>query len=484
MNAPLRRLSVAVLLLFGALLVNANYLQVVRADDLHNDSNNPRLIAEEYSRERGPIIVGEEPVARSVETDDRLKYLRQYAQGPLYAPATGFYSLVYGATGIEKESNSILAGTDDSLFVRRVIDTLTGEPPRGGSVLLTLNPAAQKAAYDGLRRQNARGAVVALDPATGAILAMVSTPSYDPNLLSSHQPAEIRKAYRRLERRGNEPLLNRALRQTYPPGSTFKIVTAAAALESGRFTPDSEVDNSAALDLPLTDADLPNYNGQPCSPGGANLTVALENSCNVAFGRVGLELGPDALRAQAEKFGFNDAVEVPMRSVASRFPEELDEPATAQSAIGQRDVRATPLQMAMVAAAVANRGVLMKPYLVREVRAPDLSVLDTTNPQELGTAVSPQTAAALSQMMTSVVDNGTGTNAQIPGVKVAGKTGTAQQGNNRRPHAWFVSFAPSDTEPRVAVAVVLEEGGTAPEVSGNALAAPIANAVMQAVLGR
>jgi len=483
-NAPLRRLSVAVLLLFGALLVNANYLQVVRADDLHNDSNNPRLIAEEYSRERGPIIVGEEPVARSVETDDRLKYLRQYTQGPLYAPATGFYSLVYGATGIEKESNSILAGTDDSLFVRRVIDTLTGEPPRGGSVLLTLNPAAQKAAYDGLRRQNARGAVVALDPTTGAILAMVSTPSYDPNLLSSHQPAEIRKAYRRLERRDGEPLLNRALRQTYPPGSTFKIVTAAAALESGRFTPDSPVENSAALDLPLTDADLPNYNGQPCSPGGANLTVALENSCNAAFGKVGLELGPDALRAQAERFGFNDAVEVPMRSVASRFPEELDEPATAQSAIGQRDVRTTPLQMAMVAAAVANRGVLMRPYLVQEVRAPDLSVLDTTNPQELGTAVSPQTAAALSQMMTSVVDNGTGTNAQIPGVKVAGKTGTAQQGANRRPHAWFVSFAPSDTEPRVAVAVVLEEGGTAPEVSGNALAAPIANAVMRAVLGR
>lgn len=484
MNAPLRRLSVAVLLLFGALLVNANYLQVVRAEDLHNDSNNPRLIAEEYSRERGPIIVGEEPVARSVETDDRLKYLRQYSQGPLYAPATGFYSLVYGATGIEQESNSILAGTDDSLFVRRVIDTLTGEPPRGGSVLLTLNPAAQKAAFDGLRRQNARGAVVALDPTTGAILAMVSTPSYDPNLLSSHQPSEIRKAYARLERQQGEPLLNRALRQTYPPGSTFKIVTAAAALESGRYTPDSPVDNSAALDLPLTDADLPNYNGQPCSPGGANLTVALENSCNAAFGKVGLELGPDALREQAEEFGFNDAVEVPMRSVASRFPEELDEPATAQSAIGQRDVRATPLQMAMVAAAVANRGVLMKPYLVQEVRAPDLSVLDTTNPQELGTAVSPQTAAALSQMMTSVVDNGTGTNAQIPGVKVAGKTGTAQQGANRRPHAWFVSFAPSDTEPRVAVAVVLEEGGTAPEVSGNALAAPIANAVMQAVLGR
>jgi peptidoglycan glycosyltransferase len=207
-------------------------------------------------------------------------------------------------------------------------------------------------------------------------------------------------------------------------------------------------------------------------------------SCNVAFGDIGMQLGDDALRAQAEKFGFNEAFEVPMRSVPSRFPEELDEPQTAQAAIGQFDVRATPLQMAMVAAAVANRGVLMKPYLVQEVRAPDLSVLDTTRPRELGTAVSPQTAASLAQMMTAVVDAGTGTNAQIPGVKVAGKTGTAQQGEGRKPHAWFVSFAPSDTDPKVAVAVVLEEGGDAPEVSGNQLAAPIAKAVMQAVLQR
>lgn len=484
MNAPLRRLSAAVMLLFGLLLLNANYLQVVKADDLHNDSSNPRLIAEEYSRERGPIIVGDAPIAKSVATDDRLKYKREYAQGPLYAPATGFYSLVYGASGIEAQANSILSGTDDSLFVRRVIDTLTGVQPKGGSVTLTLNPAAQQAAYDGLRKQGARGAVVALDPTTGAILALVSTPSYDPNLLASHDPAAIRKAYDRLSTRDARPMLNRALRQTYPPGSTFKIVTAAAALETGRYRPDSKVDNDARLNLPLTDATLPNYNGRPCTPTGtATLTDALKYSCNVAFGKLGMQLGDDALRAQAQKFGFDQAVEVPMRSVASRFPEQLDEPQTAQSAIGQFDVRATPLQMAMVAAAVANRGVLMKPYLVQEVRAPNLSVLDTTRPQELGTAVSPQTAAALAQMMTEVVETGTGTNAQIPGVRVAGKTGTAQQGEGRKPHAWFVSFAPSDVEPKVAVAVVLEEGGEAAEVSGNALAAPIANAVMRAVLG-
>ena len=483
MNTPLRRLSVAVKLLFGLLLVNANYLQVVRADALHNDSNNPRLIAEEYSRERGPILVAGQPVASSRETDDRLKYLREYSAGKLYSPATGFYSLVYGASGIEQEESSVLAGTDDSLFVRRVIDLLTGASPKGGSVALTLDPKAQKAAYDGLAGR--KGAVVAIDPGTGAILALVSSPSYNPNRLASHSPAEVRRNYKRLDSAKARPMLNRALRQTYPPGSTFKVVTTAAALESGRYTPDSEVNNDAELDLPQTDAMLPNYDGAPCSPSGrATLTDALKKSCNAAFGQVGLDLGDDALRDQAEKFGFNQSFEVPMRSVASRFPEDPNEPQTAQSAIGQFDVRATPLEMAMVVAAVANRGVLMAPYLVQEVQAPDLSVIDSAQPREIGTAVSPQTAASMAQMMTAVVDDGTGTNARIDGVKVAGKTGTAQQGAGRKPHAWFVSFAPSDTEAKVAVAVVLEDGGGAAEVSGNQLAAPIAQAVMRAVLER
>jgi penicillin-binding protein A len=474
-NAPLRRLSVAVMLLFGLLLLNANYLQVVRADALHNDSHNPRLIAEEYSRERGPILVGGRPVARSVETDDRLKFLRTYSDGKL--------SLVYGASGIEQTDNSVLAGTDDSLFVRRVIDLLTGTPPKGGSVALTLNPAAQKAAYDGLRKLNARGAVVAVDPSTGAILAMVSTPSYDPNDISGHDPATMRKNYDRLSTLKSRPMLNRALRQTYPPGSTFKLVTAAAALESGKYTPDSPVDNASQLKLPQSTAVLPNENGGPCTSGQATLTVALENSCNVAFGRLGLELGDDPLRTQAQKFGFDEAFEVPMRTVASRFPEAPDRPQTALSAIGQYDVRATPLQMAMIASAIANRGVLMAPYLVKDVQAPDFSVLDTTKPRSLGTAVSPQTAASLTQMMVKVVNEGTGTNGQLPGVQVAGKTGTAQQGGGRTPHAWFVSFAPADNDPQVAVAVLVEDGARQAEISGNGLAAPIARAVMKAVLG-
>lgn len=482
MNAPLRRVALAVMVMFGLLLLNTNYLQVVRAEDLHNDSSNPRLILEEYSRERGPILVGDQAIASSTETDDRLKYLREYAEGRLYAPATGFYSIVYGASGIEAQANSILAGTDDSLFVRRVIDQLTGEQVKGGSVQLTLNARAQRAAFDAL--DGRKGAVVAIDPTTGAILALVTSPSYNPDALSSHDTRAVRAAYEELTANPDKPMLDRASRETYPPGSTFKLVTAAAALESGQFQRDSRVRNSAALDLPQTTVDLPNYDGQPCQPGGrATLEDALKRSCNAAFGQIGLDLGADALREQAEKFGFNRGFEIPMTSARSRFPENPDPPQTAQSAIGQFDVRATPLQMAMVAAAIGNRGVLMNPFLVREVRAPDLSVLDRTDPKELGEAISPQSANALAEMMVTVVEEGTGSNARIDGVRVGGKTGTAQQGNDRRPHAWFVSLAPVD-DPQVAVAVVLEDGGGAPEVSGNELAAPIARAVMRAVLDR
>ena len=482
MNAPLRRVAIAVMLLFGLLLLNANYLQLVRADDLHNDPNNPRLILEEYSRERGPILVGDKAIASSVATDDRLKYQRKYAQGPLYAPATGFYSIVYGASGIEAAENSILAGTDDSLFVRRVIDQLTGEQVKGGSVQLTLNAKAQRAAYDGLRGR--KGAVVAIDPATGAILALVSSPSYNPNVLSSHETADVRAARARLNDNPAKPMLNRALRETYPPGSTFKLVTAAAALESGKFRRDTKVYNGPRLDLPQTDSDLPNFDGRSCSASGrATLEDALKRSCNAAFGRVGMQLGATALREQAEKFGFNRAFEVPMTTSRSGFPTDTNAPQTAQSAIGQFDVRATPLQMAMVAATIGNRGVLMNPFLVREVRAPDLSVLHTTRPDEVAEVISPQTADTLAQMMVTVVEEGTGSNAKIAGVRVGGKTGTAQQGPDRKPHAWFVSLAPIN-DPKVAVAVVLEEGGGAAEVSGNQLAAPIARSVMLAVLGR
>jgi len=483
-NRPLRRIALALMVLFGLLLGNLNYLQAIESKELNRKPGNSRLLLAQYDRKRGDIVVGGRPIATSRATQDELKYLRRYAQGPLYAHVTGYYSFVFGAAGVEAAQNSILAGTDDRLFVRRMIDALSGDDPTGGIVSLTLNPRAQKAAADGLARlKGAKGAVVAIEPSTGKILAMVSAPSYDPNVLASHDAERINAAWKKLEPDPDRPLLSRAVARTYPPGSTFKLVTAAAALSSGQYTPQTRVPGPARLPLPDTRISLPNYDNAPCE-GGDTTTIpnALRRSCNTTFAAIGLALGDAALREQAEKFGFGTRLRVPLDVATSVFPADPNKPQTAQSSIGQFDVRATPLEMAMVAAGIANRGVVMKPYLVDDILAQDLTSIERTSPEPLSTAVTPEVAAQLNAMMVEVVDKGTGRNAQINGFRVAGKTGTAQQGNDRPPHAWFVSFAPAD-DPRVAVAVVIEDGGGAQEVSGNKLAAPIAKAVMEAVIG-
>ena len=486
MRRPLRRVSLAVLLLLGLLLVNLNYLQALRAEELNNRPGNARVLLREYGRQRGPILVDRTPVALSRATDDTLKYLRTYPGGPLYAHSTGYYSLVYGAEAVEKAENEVLSGRDERFVVRQAVDLLTGgdETQQSGSVALTLNPRAQRAAAEGLG--NRRGAVVALDPATGAILAMVSSPSYDPDALASHDADVVRRNWERLNDDPAQPLLNRAIRKTYPPGSTFKVITSAAALSTGRYAPDTKIPGPARIRLPLTRIDLPNFDNAPCETSGSSTTTlenALKRSCNTGFASVGLQIGDDAMREQAEKFGFGREVSLPVPAAVSVFPEEVNRPQTALSAIGQYDVRATPLQMAMMTAGIANRGVVMTPYLVDEVLGPDLSVMDKTRPRELSRAVSPQVSAQVTQMMATVVREGTGRNGQIPGMTVAGKTGTAQQGEGKPPHAWYVSFAPAETA-RVAVAVVIEDGGGEREVSGNRLAAPIAREVMRAVLER
>jgi peptidoglycan glycosyltransferase len=365
---------------------------------------------------------------------------------------------------------------------------LGNSQPKGGSVTLTVDPKAQTAAYDGLRAlgKNVEGSVVALDPSTGKVLAMVTSPTYDPNRLASHSFSDVQKAWDELNATKNRPLLNRGIQEVYPPGSTFKLVTAAAALSSGQYTPDTKVKGGTTLDLPQTSTDLVNENGSGCGGDPITLTQALEVSCNVSFGDIGLRLGDDALRAQAEKFGFDQLYlnDLPGQ-VRSRFPQDPDEPQTALSAIGQFDVAATPLQMAMVAAGIANNGTVMRPYVVDEVQAPDLSSLEKTSPEALrSNAVSSSVARDLTQMMVEVVDNGTGTTAQIPGIKVAGKTGTAQSSPERPPYAWFVSFAPAD-DPKVAVAVLVEDAGVARDaISGSGLAAPIAKNVTEAVIGK
>jgi peptidoglycan glycosyltransferase len=480
MNTTVRRSALVIGALIVALMVNATLIAVVFGNDYKNRDGNARLIIAEYDHERGPIVVGNRPVARSIPTDGRLKYQRVYRDGPLFAPATGYYSL-YGATGMEKAANPLLSGTDDRLFVDRLNTLLSGRQPRGGGVTLTLNAAAQQAAYQGLDGQ--RGAVVALDPRTGAILAMVSSPSFDPNLLASHDPAKVSDAYDRLVADPSDPLLNRPIQQTYPPGSLFKVVVSAAALSSGKFTPRTVVPGPAVLNLPQTTADLRNYDNLPCLGGSLTVAQALAISCNTAFGHIGLQLGDDAIRAQAEKFGFNHAFSIPLAVVPSIYPPDLNAPQTAQSAIGQFDVRATALQMAMVGAGVANNGVVMNPYLVAEERAPDLSTLAVTQPSVFSRAVSPEVATELTDMMVGVVTNGTGGNAAIPGVSVAGKTGTAETGPSAPPHVWFLAFAPA-YDPKVAVAVIVENGGRlGNDATGGVVAAPIARSVMEAVLG-
>ena len=392
-------------------------------------------------------MVGEEPVALSVETDDEFAYLRQYPVGPVYAAATGYYSSVFGRSAVERSENGILSGSDDRLFARRLVDLVTNREQRGGTVKLTLNPAAQQAAYDALGDN--KGAVVALDPRTGAILAMASKPSYDPNPLASHSVEEQQAAWQAIQEDPDKPALNRAIAQTLPPGSVFKIVTAAAALESGRYEPDSLIPGPAAYDLPQSTVDLPNQSGEPCGSGPDELTTltnALRVSCNTAFAYLGNDLGDDALREQAERFGYNSEplADEDLNAATSVFPAELDAPQTALAAIGQFDVRATPLQIAMVSAGIANDGALMNPYLIEELRDPDrVKVLERTEPEELSRAVSSETAQELTAMMVEVVENGTGQSAQMDGIEVAGKTGTAQTTPERPPYAWFTCFAPA-----------------------------------------
>jgi penicillin-binding protein A len=482
MNAPIRRLSFVVALLFSALLVSTTWIQFVSAKELDNRPGNRRTLLESYSRERGAILVGGLPVATSIASKDDLKYVRTYPSGKLYSQVTGFYSFTYDAGGgLEGAENPLLSGQSDKLFYRRVVDMVTGKAPSGASLELTINAKAQQAADKALGDQ--RGAVVALDPATGAILAMVSHPQYDPTTLSSHNLDAVAASWKNLNEDPLKPMLNRAISELYPPGSTFKLVTAAAALSSGKFTEESQIPGPATLDLPQTTATLPNDDHKPCGPGNmTSLTHALEISCNSAFGWLGLELGGDELRSQAAKFGFGDPLRVPMRVAPSRVPAELNKPQTAQAAIGQHDVRVTPLQMAMVSAAIANKGLVMSPYLIKDTRNSDLDILDQHQPVELSQAISPDVAAALTRMMVTVVKSGTGTAAQIPGVVVAGKTGTAEQGADEAPHAWFTAFAPADN-PKVAVAVLVEDGGTAgDEAFGGKVAAPIARQVIEAVM--
>ena len=426
-------------------------------------------------------MVDGKPIAESVAVDSAYRYLRTY-DNEIYSGVTGYFSVFRGATGIESAANSYLSGQSSSQFFEQVNAVLSGNPITGAAVELTLDPKLQQAAWDALG--DYRGALIAIDPVTGNILAMVSKPGFNANRIAGHESEKVRENYAELEADAANPLINKTIGgDLYHPGSVFKLVVAAAALESGEYNNASTFPNPVSVKLPGSSSEVFNSSRRACgSDSTVSLIYAMRYSCNVPFVELGLALGQDRLRAQAELFGFGKEIRVPMLATPSVFPEEMDEAQLGLSSFGQFDVRATALQMAMVMASVGNSGRTMNPYLVQEIRGPDLSILQTTDPSQFADALKPSSSLSLTEMLVNVVENGTGSNARIPGVRVAGKTGTAQTGNDAPSVAWFVSFAPA-AAPKVAVAVVIEESGAA-EISGNGLAAPIAKAVMEAVLGR
>jgi peptidoglycan glycosyltransferase len=489
MNKPIRTIAIFCLLLFLALMLNATYLQYQAAGDLNDDARNRRVIDAAYSRERGAILVGRDAVvAVSEPVEDQFEFLRSYPQPFKYAPITGFFSYSYGASGIERSQNDVLSGEDSRLFVTRLVDLVSNDQTEGGNVRLTLDPAAQDAAYAGLSGlgEGVRGSVVALEPSSGKVLAMVSLPTYDPNNLSTHDFGDAGDTWERLNQDDAQPLLNRAIQTTLPPGSTFKVVTAAAAIEAGLYTAEDQVPGGATYQLPLTSGETGEIDneGRPCGTTRIPFTQAMQQSCNTTFAALANEVGAEQLRETAEGFGFNSEYLEDLRPQAeSVFPRDADDAELGMTGIGQFEVRATPLQMAMVVAGIANGGVVMRPYLVDEVQSADYEVLDKTEPSELSRAVEPQTADDVTDLMVATVEDGTAYTAQIQGVTVAGKTGTAQSGDpDQPPYAWFVSFAPDED---VAVAVVVENADIErSEIAGGRLGGPIAKAVMEAVIRR
>ncbi|OBG20409.1 D,D-transpeptidase PbpA [Mycobacterium sp. 852002-51057_SCH5723018] len=487
MNASLRRISVTVMALIVLLLLNATMTQVFAADGLRADPRNQRVLLDEYSRQRGQIVAGGQLLAYSVATDSHFRFLRVYPSPAVYAPVTGFYSLRYSSSGLERAEDPLLNGSDERLFGRRLADFFTGRDPRGGNVDTTIVPRVQQAGWDAMQQGcggPCKGAVVALEPSTGKILAMVSSPSYDPNLLASHDPEVQAQAWQRWRDDPDNPLTNRAISETYPPGSTFKVVTTAAALQAGA-TETEQLTAAASIPLPGSTATLQNYGGTPCSnEPTVSLSEAFAKSCNTAFVQLGILTGADAVRAMAHSFGLDSTPSViPLQVAESTVGIIPDAAALGMSSIGQKDVALTPLENAQIAATIANGGVTMQPYLVDSLKGPDLSNISTAVPYQQRRAVSPQVAAKLTELMVGA-EKVAQQKGAIPGVQIASKTGTAEHGTDPRntpPHAWYIAFAPAQA-PKVAVAVLVENGGDRLSATGGALAAPIGRAVIEAAL--
>lgn len=489
MTKELRRLSFVILAMFLSLFVATSWIQVVSADQLAQNPANTRARLDSYQIQRGSIIANGTVIAASVPISDRYQYLRQYPDAEMWAPVTGYFNPVLNSsTRLEHALNADLAGTGSNKFFADVERIFSGQPQQGLSVEVTMDPKVQKAAWDAL--QGLQGAVVAIEPATGRILAMASTPGFDTNKLAAHNATEVDAEYEKLKADPSKPLYNRAIGGNLnPPGSTFKVVVAAAALASGEFTLESELPNPARYTLPGTTTAISNAWKGTCGPDEtATIAEALRLSCNIPMAQLAVEVGEQGIREMAEKFGFDMDLEIPIPVTPSTYPtgdskNGLSKDQLAQTGYGQADVRATPLTMAMVAAGVANGGTVMLPRMVDAVIGDDFAVHEQYEDEALDQALDRDQAAALTEVLVAGVDSGAATGARIDGVEVAGKTGTAE--NDDRPYTlWFTGFAPAEN-PQVAVAVVVEDGGGKDKAgTGNTIAAPIAKKVIEAVLGR
>lgn len=481
MNNAIRKVSLFCAFLLALLLVNQSYSFIFRHQYLQSSPYNRRVQLEQFGQDRGAIMAGQVVLAESVPSNDAYKFQRTYPGGALYAPITGYYAYSYGTSALERSYDLKLAGTDDSLAFQRARDQLAGRTPKGATVETTINPKLQEAAYKALGKN--KGAVVALNPQTGAILAMVSTPSYDPNTLATHNMAEAQAAWQEGNADPDGPYRNRAAFELYPPGSTYKLVVASAALENGVANPDTLLDTPTTLPLPGTTISLPNYSS-PCN-GKMTMDRALQLSCNTSFANLGMQVGQEKIAEEAAKFGFGSAPLPDLGGGAvSSFPTGLNQAQLAQSSIGQFDVKSTPLQMAMVGAGIANNGVLMQPYLVQTVRGNNLNVISSTKPQELSRPLSRDNAKKMQSMMENVVEKGISQNLKFGDVKLAAKTGTAQH-DAEHPYGWIVAYGPAQNA-QIVVAVFVEDGPDA-AASGtlgvSTQATPIAQAVLKAALG-
>lgn len=467
MNNSLRQLFTAVVVLFVVLGMSSSVIMAIKADALNADPRNGRTLYHEFDAPRGAILAADGTVlAESTAVNDAFKYQRSYSNGPVYAPVTGYFSISQNADrGIEASRGTLLSGRSDTLIWQRFKSLFSGTENKGASIETSIDTKLQTLAYSLLKDRDA--SLVAIEPSTGRILAMVSTPSYDPNSLASHDTTAVNKAYAKLTSDSSNPMLNRATSELYPPGSTFKTIVAATALETGKYDVNTKIPAGTSYTLPGTMTQLTNVesaaNG---SNGKISFEDALAYSSNTAFSQLGVALGDSAVSAQAKKLGFGSSITLdgststglPMKAVASSFPTGVSSDKVALASIGQGDTLETPLQNAMIAAAIANDGKLMQPTLVDRVRSSDLSVLSETTPTLMSKAFSSSTANKLTQMMEAVVTKATPSLA-VSGVKVAAKTGTAQTGtDNETIDAWVIAFAPADN-PKIAISLVVHNAG-------------------------